>query len=393
MKPPRILFSGYYGFGNAGDEAVLAASVAMFRERRPDLPLAALSADPRGTRRALGIEAVGRMGPLALREIRRCSLFLSGGGSLLQDRTSVRSLAYYLLLLDLARRCGARTMIFAQGVGPLVRESSRRWVARALARVDAVTVRDADSAELLHSLGIGGREGPRVEVTADPVFALRPEVTDRVHRVAPGRPAIAVSVRPWPASGKRGRGGGGSDAGGEAERLLGALAEALARFEGEASLQAWPLSRRDDLALCEALAARLPEMTVVQEPLTPGEWMALAGWTDAVVGMRLHALIFAAARGTPALGISYDPKVDALLARLRTRPVGTAEALDPDRLRTALEAALEEEESRRRDREARAEHLRAAAYRNVDRALELLGLSATPAARAAADPPPAAVKR
>ncbi|HTE19517.1 MAG TPA: polysaccharide pyruvyl transferase family protein, partial [Armatimonadota bacterium] len=111
---------------------------------------------------------------------------------------------------------------------------------------------------------------------------------------------------------------------------------------------------------------------VMREALSPGEWMALAGWTDVVVGMRLHALIFGAARGVPVIGISYDPKVDALLGRLRARPVGTTAGLDAAALRSSIEAALEDDEARRRDREARAEHLRQAAARNVDRALQLL---------------------
>jgi polysaccharide pyruvyl transferase WcaK-like protein len=91
----RILFSGYYGLGNAGDEAVLAASVGLFRARRPEAALAVLSGNPAATQAALGVEAAPRMKmPLVLAQIRRARLFLSGGGSLLQDRTSLKSLIY-----------------------------------------------------------------------------------------------------------------------------------------------------------------------------------------------------------------------------------------------------------------------------------------------------------
>lgn len=351
-----LLFSGYYGLGNAGDEAVLEASVAMFRERQPDLPITVLSGDPAGTRAALQVQAVRRMHPDALRAARRCGLFLSGGGSLLQDRTSLKSLLYYLFLLDTARRAGARTMVFAQGIGPLTRPAARRLTARVLSRVDAITVRDADSAELIRAIGVQGPAVDAMEVTADPVFALPPEVTPRVSEAASHRPLVGVSLRPWPGS----------------EVILPPLAEALAKVPAGVEVQAWPLFRGEDMGPCEALAALLPEVKVVREPLRPREWMALAGWADAVVGMRLHSLIFAAARAVPVLGISYDPKVDSLLARLRSAPVGTAGELDSARLREALLQALEDTEERRRDREARAEHLRSAAYRSVDRALGLL---------------------
>jgi polysaccharide pyruvyl transferase CsaB len=351
-----VLLSGYYGLGNAGDEAVLAAAVQLFRARQPELPLAALSGDPAATRRQLGIEAAPRMRPAALQAVRRCSLFLSGGGSLLQDRTSLKSLLYYLLLLRLAGGAGCRTMVFAQGIGPLVRPAARRVTARVLRGVDAITVRDADSADLLRAIGVDGKGAPETEVTADPVFALAPDVTDRVTAAASPRPVVGVSLRPWPG----------------VETILEPLARALAPFEGRVSFQAWPLFPEEDTPVCEALGRRLPALSVMRERLAPAEWAALAGWTDAVVGMRLHALIFAAARAVPVIGISYDPKVDALLARLRTRPAATSSHLDVDAVRAAVESALDGNEPRRRDRAARAEHLRAQAARNVDRALELL---------------------
>jgi len=357
----RILFSGYYGLGNAGDEAVLAASVELFRKRRPDLEISALSASPSATAAALGIHTAPRMEPRAvLAELRRCSLFLSGGGSLLQDRTSLQSLLYYLTLLVLARqavpRRGRRTMIFAQGIGPLIRPAARRVTARVLRTVDAITVRDPASAALLREIGVTGKGAPEIEVTADPVFALEPRPTERVAAQSPARPAVAVSLRPWPG----------------VERIVPRLADALRPLTDQVSLQAWPLFPGDDTAVCEALAAALPAVRVMREPLEPGEWMALAGSVDAVLAMRLHALIFAAARATPVLGVSYDPKVDALLARLGARPVATAETLEPEAVRAALEAALADSAAEAGARRARAEELRAVAARNVDRALALL---------------------
>lgn len=360
VRDGPVLISGYYGFGNAGDEAILSATASMLAGAARGHKLVVISGNPRATRALHQLSAVPRGGPELLAPLRRAALFLSGGGSLLQDRTSVRSLFYYTGMLWVAQLLGVPTMVFAQGVGPLSRPMARRWTARVLRRCRAITVRDAESAQLLGLLGVGHPSGPEVEVTADPVFALAPQVTERVMAAAPPAPSVAVALRHWPG----------------VEALLDPLSEALGYIHGEAAIQAWALHREQDLPLAEALAARLPDVVVQREPFAPGEWLALAGWTSAVVGMRLHALIFAAARGVPVYGISYDPKVDALLERVRGRGAGSVSSPpDPAELGGALRTALETDaaaEARRRDRELRSEHLRVLALRNAEKAAALL---------------------
>ena len=102
----RILISGYYGFGNAGDEAVLAAILASLRRQVPEAQCDVLSIDPKTTTRLHGIPAYHRARPReVLTALRRCDLFVSGGGSLLQDVTSLNSLLFYLAQIRLARLC------------------------------------------------------------------------------------------------------------------------------------------------------------------------------------------------------------------------------------------------------------------------------------------------
>ena len=168
----RLLLSGYYGYGNAGDEAVLAGLVAGFRAVRPaeDLELVALSGSPAETEAAHGIAAADRYKPGALlREIRRADLFLSGGGSLLQDVTSAHGIFYYLGVVRMAQAMGRKTMFIAQGIGPLKRARSRRLVRSVANRLNAVTVRDPGSADLLREIGV---TRPPIEVTADPALLL-----------------------------------------------------------------------------------------------------------------------------------------------------------------------------------------------------------------------------
>ncbi len=127
----RLTLSGYYGYGNAGDEAVLAGLVKGFRAARPagELEIVALSGNPQETEQAHGIAAADRYKAGALLQaIARSDVFLSGGGSLLQDVTSAHGIFYYLGVVRLAQMLGKPTMFIAQGIGPLRLARSRRLV-------------------------------------------------------------------------------------------------------------------------------------------------------------------------------------------------------------------------------------------------------------------------
>ena len=171
----NILISGYYGFDNIGDESILRTLVTSLRERIPDCSLTVLSHDPAATREKYGVEAVERMSPLAIaRAVRRCDMLISGGGSLLQDVTSSKSLHYYLAIIRFAQLLGKKGFFYSQGIGPIEKDADRRATARALRRADGIVVRDERSAALLAEIGVPAE---RVVITADPV--IRMKKTDR----------------------------------------------------------------------------------------------------------------------------------------------------------------------------------------------------------------------
>lgn len=297
----RILISGYYGLRNTGDEAVLSAIIQGFRARFAGIQITVLSADPEETERTHGVRTVSRMSPTLVRAaIRECDLFISGGGSLLQDATSFKSLAYYLLVIAEAKRQKRSVMILGQGIGPLRRSLSRTLTARALNGVDIITVRDSQSADLLRQIGVSGR----IEVTADPTLILNPCPPDEAERlmteagINPGEDVTAVSLRGWP------------ERPGLEEAAGKALAELAERLPSKLLLLAmqWP----DDMTIARHAARAIrPDKVVVQ----PNEWTAeqmlgVLARCGFVVAMRLHALIFAASAEVPSLGILYDPKVE-----------------------------------------------------------------------------------
>ncbi|MBV8198466.1 MAG: polysaccharide pyruvyl transferase CsaB [Candidatus Eremiobacteraeota bacterium] len=358
----RMLLSGYYGFGNFGDEALLAVIVEQLRRRFPSSQLEVLSATPNATARNFGVEVTPRWDWRAIgAAIARADVVLSGGGGLLQNATSLRSLLYYATVLREAIRRRRKTMVFAQSVGPLDfwgRLVVQRWCKG----VDRATVRDERSRRLLQGLL------PRtpVERTADPVFLYDPagEPDDlAVEGLGPeSGPYAIVSVR---------KSGGLRDA----SRVLARAIDRLAQRHGVRAAFL-PLGGASDAAIstdviraCSSAPVLLPETSLPRSA-------AILRGARIVIGMRLHALILAARYGVPFLAMAYDPKVAALCEDLDypLAPLWTAQAprrsdVELDELVDRLVAQRDELGARLA---ARVETLRTAAARNFDVLAELL---------------------
>lgn len=349
----RLLLSGYYGFGNAGDEAVLSATLTEIRRRLPEAEPVVLSADPQATRRQHEVAALPRWPFGSLREaVRSADLLVSGGGSLLQNATSSRSLIYYLLTLELARRANVPYMIHAQGLGPLNGLLSRHATGRVLRNARAITLRDEASMALAADLGVPEE---RLTLTADPAVLLEPVSDAEVDAILteaglkPDRPLVGMVVREW-------RG---------AREALGPLARIgrMAAREWDAQIAIIAFQTPEDLEVSHELGAILPDARLIERDWHPRTLMSVVGRLDLLVSMRLHALIFAAANEVPAVGLSYDPKVEALCE-------AAGQCWTPLAQAPGLPALAEETWERRLDdapeRAERAERLRKRALRGFD---------------------------
>jgi len=273
----RALLSGYYGYGNLGDEALLSGLVRGLKER--GIEPVVLSGDPAATRGRHGVAAAHRYGGL-LPALARCDVLVSGGGGLLQDRSSQRSLRYYLAVIGLARALGKRVVVYGQSVGPLG-EAGRRRVGRALEGLP-LAVRDAPSAALLRSIGLSA------ERVADPALLLD------VPAPADDEGAVVLVPR-----------AGHDD-------LNAALAEA-GRLLHDAGHRVVTLAfhEREDAPACERIAASAHARHLA--PATPEEALRHLAGARYVLSARLHGLILAARAGVGFAGLVYDPKVAGFL--------------------------------------------------------------------------------
>ena len=95
----------------------------------PDIPVLVLSKDPKSTRLTYRVPAVSRTDFWAwFRAMRRSRLYINGGGSLIQDVTSRRSLWFYLMNIWAAKRAGCKVQMYGCGIGPVTREKDRKSV-------------------------------------------------------------------------------------------------------------------------------------------------------------------------------------------------------------------------------------------------------------------------
>ena len=243
---------------------------------------------------APSVETVDRRSLISvLKEVRHVDAVILGGGSLLQDSTSTRSLIYYVLLIWRAKILQKPVFLWAQGLGPLKRWTSRLLVERTLKTVTSASWRDPGSLQLAEnwSLDIPMAIGP------DPVWSHpAPDWKSGQSLILCLRPTPLLSNKGW-------------------EQLVNALSLFVEKYDFDVVWLAFHGQQDADLFthLCEeALVPKELERrsTVVCEN-SIAQVQRLFSESRMVIAMRLHALILAAVGGVPTSALSYDPKVSA----------------------------------------------------------------------------------
>lgn len=293
-----IVIGGYYGFGNWGDEAMLAVLLRFLRERLPQACLVVLSHDPPMTERLHAVGAVNRWSPWGVyRALKGASAFVLGPGSLLQNMTSTRSLLYYLELLQWATRLRKPTYLLGQGIGPLRSSRAERWVTKALQEARLILLRDLESYEWVRSRKIS--EG-RLVLGEDLALLYDPRPFPSPCKGAGIR--LALSLRP-----------------GLSSQNLHELCAALRALQKTLQIERWlllPFHRSQDEPVLSAVAGALGSYALLVRAASPDQLLQTIAESDLVIGMRLHSLLFALLAGTPFYALSYDPKIESLLRHI-----------------------------------------------------------------------------
>ena len=377
-KYSDILFSGYYGFGNMGDDSLLLSIINNLRQLSPDVRITALTRSPKKMCRKYGVKCVGRFNLLAVaREMKHAKLFISGGGSLFQNNTSAKSLEYYVQIINLARKMGLPVMVYANGIGPLYGKKSHEKVKKVLGKVDAISLREPSSYEFLREIGLEEAVLNKIRVTADPALTLNPASHARkiyiFENAAIGDPGecFAVSLREWQ---NLRTSSGASDRATFVKTVADAISLISERI-GKTPVFV-PVQRTHDDQICNEVKslveARLKRKCPLLRGLAASEVVALVSDMSFVIGMRLHMLIYASAAGVPAIGLSYDPKVGAFLDYAHQFGSFDAGNINATELADAAETLIEHRAELCSRVVGRADELRALAAGDAKTALKLI---------------------
>lgn len=294
----KVLISGYYGFDNFGDDAILQVIVSELKQHLNNPKITVISGNPAKTSKIYDVDSVYTFNFKEIKnKMESCNVFISGGGSLLQDATSFRSFLYYLGLIVLAKFWyRKKTIVFAQGIGPISTIVARMLTAKVLKKLNLVSVRDKESQSFLKKLGVNS------VLTTDPVWAL-PLVTDnkflKVDKIN-----VGIQLRSWKTL---------------KNKNINVLANILAeKFNNEKiCLNLISLQDSHDLEITRKLKEALvsknlkSEISIFSE-LSIAESINILGKLDYLLGMRYHACLISANFNVPTLALSYDPKVTSL---------------------------------------------------------------------------------
>ncbi|MBR5543287.1 MAG: polysaccharide pyruvyl transferase CsaB [Oscillospiraceae bacterium] len=301
----KVIICGSYGRGNAGDDAILSAVIREIYEVAEDAKICVMSKKPKQTKLSFRTDSIYTFNVFRMiSRMRRSCLYINGGGSLIQDNTSSRSLYFYLMTLIAARICGADVMMYGCGIGPVKRVGNRKLAAKIIDKnVDCITLRDPDSFDELCAMGV---RKPRMQLAADPTLGISPVDEKRVEEILQkegvdlSRPCLCLAMRNWK----------GID-----EKIC-EIARAADYAAGELNLSVvlLPMERKKDIVIAERIRDKMEhKATIITGGLTVPEVIGVLSKMRLVAAMRLHALVFAAGQGVATIGIAYDHKVTGFM--------------------------------------------------------------------------------
>lgn len=284
----NVVISGYYGFKNFGDEAILSILTEHLKKMRAKVTV--ITSNPDYTKNKDNVETVKTFDiKNIIRVLRNSDALISGGGSLLQDVTSIKSLIYYSFIIFLALLMRKKVLIFAQGIGPLNSKISKIIVKNLLKHSSFVSVRDEKSLKLLTNWEIDAK------LVCDPIFSTEIPTVEKENK-------LVMQLRSF---------------GTLNDKFLEELAQNINKNFSDKKIEILSLQDCLDKEVCEKFNTILKNQnpnisSIVKTNLEPKEIIRTISSAQYLVAMRFHAILTGIKAGIKTLAINYDAKVENL---------------------------------------------------------------------------------
>lgn len=357
----NILISGYYGFNNTGDEAMIETMSTLLAKR--DCGLIVLSSNPERTKELYNVKAYNRYKLTEIiKALKESDMLISGGGTLFQDITSKKSIWYYLGIVRLAQLMGKKVCVAYQGIGPL-KTKLYRWMTKKILNkksVKLIALRDEQAIEFSKELGI---DQSKVCFSSDMIFMMEPPAKERcmkilkdnAHGYVEGEKLIGLSIREWKDK--------------DRTDLFAELADKLVE-KYNARVVFFPFHKPKDAEISKIIMHKMKhenQAVLMPNRYLPSEILGTMGLMDVNIGVRLHALVFSAVMNVPTIGISYDPKIDGFLELINMTPVCTYEDIAVDKILNYVENFIEKEKVDYKDK---LKHFKEVGTKTLDKILD-----------------------
>jgi len=370
-EPLNILLACGDESNNTGDEAILAATIDLLKLKYPNSHLTVFANNPSSIKSRYKIESIAKGETLSsltktflptLIAIKRCDLFIWGGGQLIQDTSSQFYIPNHIWRLGLANHFKKKVVVFSIGASPLKSRFSKYFIKTQLAKASKISTRDSESAKVLADIGI---PKDKINIVFDPALSLKDadrtkgsEILNNLS-INPSKPIIGFAPRRlfhrrhgilpmrlkvrWnliPMDAKK-----------RFEKFKATIADSLkyAASKFDAQVLFIPMYKgpgQEDDAICKEISFKMnnnKKTFHLPKDLSAKEVKSVIANLELVIGVRMHALILAASCGVPFIGINYAPKGESFCRMMRMEDfMIDAEKLDTDWLKDKIRMALKD---------------------------------------------------
>jgi len=379
----KIAILGSYGEGNLGDEAICSSVLSDIRKNHEEAKIILFSHDVEDSLKrykkisnitirpiiATGFRSLFKQFrdnkfKESIKQLKECDLVIIGGGGLFYDSevvVGVNPVLIWLIRVFLLRSLRLKIVLYAVGIGPINKKISKFFLRILSNLVHSITVRDKYSAQILKACKVY----VPIVISADPVWLTKwkvrdfQEITKNRKLKYDAKNKLGIQVRKVK----------GMDEVEFIKILVEFIDLMVEKYLFSVALIPMSIKDPDDRVLLEKIQLKSKnenniEIVVVNDISDVSEVMQEC---DFLLLSRMHSIILATTLGIPYLALSYSPKTDDLLSRLKmddfSWPVSEIESQTLERLYLEL---MKQKVSRRKYLLEKSKEMKKSAQKNIE---------------------------